>query len=86
MWITCDLHKFLPMSAEDRNNDQGHRRMVINVNVMGEEEFTFVVQGRDTVLSVLKLVESRTGISPWQQKISYSGENQNQTHCNSHVK
>lgn len=51
--------------------------MVINVNVMGEEEFTFVVQGRDTVLSVLKLVESRTGISPWQQKISYSGENQN---------
>ena len=62
-----------PIAAEDKNSDQAHRRMVVFVNVMGEEEFTFVVQGRDSVLSLLKLVESRTGIAPWQQRLTYSG-------------
>ncbi len=60
--------------TEDTNVEQAHRRMVVFVNLMGEEEFTFVVQGRDSVLSLLKLVESRTGIAPWQQRITYSGE------------
>jgi len=60
--------------SEDTNVEQAHRRMVVFVNLMGEEEFTFVVQGRDSVLSLLKLVESRTGIAPWQQRITYSGK------------
>ena len=61
------------MDAEDKNTEQAHRRMVVHVNVVGEEEFSITVQGRDTVLSVLRAVESRIGISPYQQKISYSG-------------
>lgn len=61
------------VDAEDKNTDQAHRRMVVHVNVVGEEEFSIAVQGRDTVLSVLRAVESRIGIAPYQQKISYSG-------------
>ncbi|KAG0583641.1 hypothetical protein KC19_3G151300 [Ceratodon purpureus] len=60
--------------SEDKNTEQAHRRMVVHVNVVGEEEFSITVQGRDTVLSVLRAVESRIGISPYQQKISYSGK------------
>lgn len=61
------------MDAEDKNTEQAHRRMVVHVNVVGEEEFSIAVQGRDSVMSVLRAVESRIGIPPWQQKISYSG-------------
>lgn len=53
--------------------------MVVHVNVVGEEEFSIIVQGRDTVLSVLRAVESRIGIAPWQQKITYSGSLSNQS-------
>lgn len=60
--------------SEDKNTDQAHRRMVVHVNVVGEEEFSISVQGRDSVMSVLRAVESRIGIAPWQQKISYSGK------------
>jgi hypothetical protein len=37
--------------SEDSNSEQAHQHMVICVNLMGEEEFTFVVQGQDSVLS-----------------------------------
>ncbi|XP_024381244.1 uncharacterized protein [Physcomitrium patens] len=60
--------------SEDKNAEQVHKRMVVHVNVVGEEEFSIVVQGRDTVLSVLRCVESRIGIAPSQLKISYSGK------------
>lgn len=63
----------LIVDAEDKNAEQVHKRMVVHVNVVGEEEFSIVVQGRDTVLSVLRCVESRIGIAPSQLKISYSG-------------
>jgi len=61
------------MDAEDKNTEQAHRRMVVHVNVVGEEEFSISIQGRDSVMSVLRAVEARIGIAPWQQRISYSG-------------
>ncbi|KAL2611970.1 hypothetical protein R1flu_023662 [Riccia fluitans] len=58
----------------DSNIEQGHKRMVVSVNVMGEQTFTMVVQGRDLVLSVLQVVEARTGVATWQQRITFSGK------------
>jgi hypothetical protein len=60
-------------NAGDSNFDQAHCRMVISVNVMGEESFKMVVQGRDLVQSVQKVVEARFGVATWQQRITYSG-------------
>jgi hypothetical protein len=36
-------------------------------------ELVIVVQGRDTVRSIMQLVEARTGAPPSQQRISFSG-------------
>lgn len=60
--------------TDDKYTEKMLRRMVVHVNVVGEEEFSITVHGRDTVLSILKCVESRIGIVPSQQKISYSGK------------
>lgn len=47
--------------------------MVISVDVVGEQTFTMVVQGRDLVQSVQQVVEARTGVATWQQRVTYSG-------------
>ncbi|EFJ28554.1 hypothetical protein SELMODRAFT_410981 [Selaginella moellendorffii] len=57
----------------DTNNEQAHRRMLVTVNVLGHEEFRLIVQGRDRVQDVTNIVEARTGIPQWQQRISFSG-------------
>ncbi|CAM6083136.1 unnamed protein product [Calypogeia fissa] len=66
---TLDLCK-----SGDSNLDQAHCRMAISVDVMGEQSFTMVVQGRDLVQSVQQVVEARTGVATWQQRITYSGK------------
>lgn len=63
--------------AGDSNLEQAHRRMAVSVNVMGEQSFTMVVQGRDSVQSVQQVVEARTGVAIWQQRVTYSGKQ----HC-----
>lgn len=57
----------------DSNLDQAHRRMIVFLNVE-EQTFTLVVQPSDLVQSIMKMVESRTGISQWQQRITFSGK------------
>lgn len=57
----------------DSNLDQAHRRMIVFLNVE-EQTFTLVVQPSDLVQNIMQMVESRTGISPWQQRITFSGK------------
>ncbi|KAG6543830.1 hypothetical protein Mapa_014670 [Marchantia paleacea] len=66
---TLDLCK-----SGDSNVEQGHKRMVIFINVMGEQTITMVVQSRDLVQSILQVVEARTGVATWQQRITFSGK------------
>ncbi|KAJ7555381.1 hypothetical protein O6H91_05G035000 [Diphasiastrum complanatum] len=66
---TIDLCK-----SGDCNNDQAHKRMLVSVNVVGGLDFQLVVQGRDLVQAVMQVVESRTGIAPWQQRVTFSGK------------
>lgn len=48
--------------------------MVIYISVMGEQTITMVVQSRDLVQSILQVVEARTGVATWQQRITFSGQ------------
>lgn len=57
----------------DSNLDQAHRRMIVFLNVE-EQIFTLVVQPSDLVQSIMQMVESRTGFSQWQQRITFSGK------------
>ncbi|KAI5070612.1 hypothetical protein GOP47_0014955 [Adiantum capillus-veneris] len=58
----------------DTNAEQAHRRMAVQIRIDGgESDFPLVVQGRDSIRSVLQTVEAQTGYAHWQQRVMFSG-------------
>ncbi|KAH7284762.1 hypothetical protein KP509_34G069500 [Ceratopteris richardii] len=58
----------------DTNMEQSHRRIAVRISIDdGHYEFPVVVQGRDSIRSVMQMVEFRTGYAQWQQRIMFSG-------------